>query len=83
MKLMIKKKRFVFRDSKGQLFEIEESIFNHKFANGKIYYFSGFLYNITSNVFEWTIISDIQDYSINCEKIYDPNEIFNSEFGSF
>ena len=77
------RKKFEFRDSKGQLFQIKESIFNHKFANGKIYYFSGFLYNITSNVFEWTIISDIQDYSINCEKIYDPNEIFNFfKFGS-
>ena len=78
-----KRKRLEFRDSKGQIFQIEESIFSHKFSNEKIYYFSGFLYNITSNVFEWTIISDIQDYSINCEKIYDPNEIFNSEFDSF
>lgn len=77
-----KRKRLEFRDSKGQIFQIEESIFSHKFSNEKIYYFSGFLYNITSNVFEWTIISDIQDYSINCEKIYDPNEIIDSKFGS-
>jgi len=75
-------KRYEFRDAKGHLLQIEESIFNHKFANGKIYYFSGFLYNITSNIFEWTIISDIQDYLLNCEKIYAPNEIFNSKLGS-
>jgi len=74
--------RFEFRDSKGQLFQVEESIFNYKFENGKIYYFSGFLYNITTNVLELTIISDIQEYSINCEKIYDSNVIFNSKFGS-
>ena len=72
-------KKFEFRDSKGELIQLEERVFNYKFENGKIYYFSGFLYNISNKIFEWTDISDIQIYSINCEKIYTPNEIFESK----
>lgn len=77
-----KLKKFEFRDLRGKLYQVEESIFNNKFENGKIYYFSGFLYNIKSNTFEWTIISDIQEYSIKCEKIYTSNEIFESKLES-
>ena len=75
-------KNLEFRDSKNQLMQIEKDNINYKFENGKIYIFNGFLYNMSNNNFESTIISDIQDYSINCEKIYNSNEICELKLNS-
>lgn len=77
-----KNKKFEFRDSKGQLIQIEENIFNFKFENEKIYYFTGFLYDISNYKFKPTIISNIQAHSFNNEKIYNSNEIFESKINS-
>ena len=77
-----KQRQFEFRDSKGKKIQVDERIINHKYENGRIYCFNGFLYNKESNIFELTIISDIQDYSIDCEKIYAPSEIFESKIDS-
>ena len=72
--LLSETKKFDFRDSKGKNINIE-GINNYKFEHGKIYCFNGFLYNISNNELESTIISDIQEYSFNCEKIFNLNEI--------
>ena len=65
---------FIFEDLSGKKFNIEIND-DYNFENGKLYVFTGYLYNQKKDQFTKTLVSSIREYSSSTDKIYESNEI--------
>ena len=72
----LNKTKFIFQDVFYNKVNIKNIIKNnYNFEHSKIYYFNGYLYNNLEKKLMPTIISSIQEYSSNQEKIFTLKEI--------
>ena len=71
---------FIFEDLSGKIVNIEKND-DYNFENGKIYIFSGYLYNPKNEQFVKTLISSIKEYSSSTNKIYESNKLNEIKFG--
>ena len=65
---------FIFEDLSGKKVNIEIND-DYNFENGKLYVFTGYLYNQKKDQFTKTLVSSIKEYSSSTDKIYESNEL--------